>query len=135
MRVHITQTHRHTREKIQASYSTARLSWLTTFLVGGPKREVVPQELHYECRILVRILCDIVQLSDRIFESLARHLAGFIRIAQHFVLEHREVQRKTQTNWMRHDQVLLCYLGCFFVRLPRTLSRFSFGIAVPEFSH
>ena len=40
--------------------------------VRGPEREVVPQELHDERRVLVALLVQRVQLRDGVVEGLAK---------------------------------------------------------------
>merc|ERR1712127_101544 len=80
-------------------------SWLrTTLLVRGPEGEVVAQQLHDQGRVLVRILSNVVQLGNGIFERCPGHLACLFWVAQDFVLEHRVVQGETKTDRMRHCQ-------------------------------
>lgn len=38
--------------------------------IGGPQSEVVPQQLHDQRRVLVRVLVQGVQLRDRVIEGL-----------------------------------------------------------------
>ena len=38
--------------------------------VGGPQSQVVPEQLHDEGRILVRVLVERIQLSDGVIEGL-----------------------------------------------------------------
>merc|ERR1712224_364439 len=75
--------------------------WLTTLVViRRPQGQVVPEKLHDECGVFVRILSNIVKFCDCIFECCASHFARLIWLAQHLVLEHREVQGKAKTNWV-----------------------------------
>ena len=43
---------------------------LVSLGVGGPQGQIVSQELHDQRRVLVRVLVEGVELSDRIVESL-----------------------------------------------------------------
>mmetsp|Transcript_89521 Transcript_89521/g.253312 ORF Transcript_89521/g.253312 Transcript_89521/m.253312 type:complete len:206 (+) Transcript_89521:224-841(+) len=75
-------------------------------LVRGPERQIVAEQLHDEGGVLVGVLCDVVELGDRVLEGGARHLARLVRVRQHLVLKHREVQSKTEADRVRHCQVL-----------------------------
>merc|ERR1719375_1304106 len=77
-------------------------------VLRGPQCQVVTQELHDQSRVLVRVLGDIVKLSNRIRECGASHLACFLRITKHLVVEDREVQCQTQADRVRHGQLLGC---------------------------
>merc|ERR1712048_1477786 len=88
-----------------------RHSRLARLLVRGPEGEVVPEQLHDEGGILVRVLCHVVQLRDRVLEGGARHLARFVRVGQHLVLEHGVVQRQAQANRVSYGKVLLGNAG------------------------
>lgn len=50
----------------------AALLWLSFVAlgVGRPESQVVPQQLHDECRVLVGVLVQCVQLGYRIIERL-----------------------------------------------------------------
>merc|ERR1712070_511083 len=91
--------------------------WLATLLVASPESEIVAQKLHDERGILVRVLSDIVELSNGILERGACHLASLFRVAKHLVLEHREIQGKTQADWVGHWQSCRCNVGCIIVCL------------------
>mmetsp|Transcript_89519 Transcript_89519/g.253303 ORF Transcript_89519/g.253303 Transcript_89519/m.253303 type:complete len:206 (+) Transcript_89519:224-841(+) len=75
-------------------------------LVRGPERQIIAEQLHDEGGVLVGVLCDVVELGDRVLEGGARHLARLVRVRQHLVLKHREVQSKTEADRVRHCQVL-----------------------------
>ena len=72
------------------SKDAAAQLWLLglSLLVGGPQRQVVPQQLHDERRVLVGVFGHIVQLSNGILERCACHLAGLFWLVPHLVLEH-----------------------------------------------
>merc|ERR1719384_1547310 len=59
-------------------------------LVRGPQRQIVAKQLHDERGILVGIFSHIVKLCNSIFESSAGHLACFLGLTQHLVLEYRK---------------------------------------------
>merc|ERR1711865_849165 len=102
-------------------------SWLTaTFLIRCPQRQVVTEQLHDEGGILVRVLCHIIELGNCILERGACHLASFVWVVQHLVLEDREVQREAKADGMSHSQVLLCYLLCLLICLFCTVRRLGF---------
>merc|ERR1719443_1344959 len=84
--------------------------------IRGPQSQVVAEQLHDECGILVRLFGNIVKLRNRLLEGLACHLASFIRLVEHLVLEDREVERKAETDWMRDRQIFLGDLLGSFIR-------------------
>merc|ERR1712187_982988 len=107
----------------------ASVSWVSALLIGGPQGEIVTQELHDESGVFVRILGDIVKLSNRVFERSACHLASLLGLLQNFVLKDRVIQCKAKTDWVSHSQVFLsdclcicicsaCALGCFALLIP-----------------
>merc|ERR1711937_944570 len=93
-------------EKKSLPRSFTELSVSLSLLVRCPECEVVTKELHDECRVLVAVLWHVVQLGNSILEGGARHLAGLVGVAQHLVMENREVERKAKTDRMRHCEVL-----------------------------
>lgn len=60
--------------------------------VGGPQREVVPQQLHDERGVLVALLRQRVQLGDRVVKRGLREPTRAVRTVQDFIIEylHRE---------------------------------------------
>ena len=95
-----------------------------SFLVRSPQGEVISQKLHDQCRVLVRVLCNVVKFCNGILKGCASHFARFIRIIQHLVHEDRIVQSQTKANGVSDSQVLprnlcccsigfACFLGCF----------------------
>merc|ERR1711957_497353 len=73
-----------------------------TLLVRSPESQVVAKQLHDECGILIRILSNIVELSNGIFEGSTGHLACFIGVAEYLVLEYGKIESKAQANGMSH---------------------------------
>ena len=53
--------------------------------VGGPQGQVVPQQLHDERAVLVRVLVQGVQLGDSVVESLVYVQKGIINIVPEFL--------------------------------------------------
>merc|ERR1719221_504883 len=119
----------------QRSSSRAHARRSLLLPVGGPQGQIVTQQLHDQCGILVGILRDVVQLSDGIFKGCASHLASLIWIGQDLVLEDREVQRQAQANGMGHSKTLLSHLGCLLVCLAGTLCSSGLTVSVSEFSN
>merc|ERR1719512_78087 len=95
-------------KKTHALYG--RLPWQPSLplalLVRGPQGQIVAKQLHDERGILVGIFSHIVKLRNSIFESSAGHLACFVRLTQHLVLEYRIVQREAEANRMCDRQIL-----------------------------
>lgn len=58
----------------------AALRWLVTIALGvrRPQRQVVSQQLHDQCRVLVRVLVQCVQFGDRVIERLQPYHKYFI---------------------------------------------------------
>mmetsp|Transcript_43197 Transcript_43197/g.102914 ORF Transcript_43197/g.102914 Transcript_43197/m.102914 type:complete len:286 (-) Transcript_43197:20-877(-) len=103
-----------------------------SLLVRSPEGQIVSQQLHDQGRVLVRVLCHIVQLGNGILESSARHLAGIVGIAQHLVHEHRVVQGQAKADGMCHGQIFLGNVLCLLVGLAGLLSCTALGITVTE---
>ena len=64
--------------------------------VGRPEREVVPEELHDERRVLVALLGQRVQLRDGVVEGGLGQAARAVGRVQDLVVEHREVEGQAQ---------------------------------------
>merc|ERR1711973_692539 len=107
---------------------------LISLLVRGPEGEVVPEQLHDESGVLVRILCHVVQLCDGILKGSSSHLACFFRLAQDLVLEDGVVQGKTQTDRVGDSKVFLCNCCCVGVGLASILCCRSFLVTISELS-
>mmetsp|Transcript_35137 Transcript_35137/g.52128 ORF Transcript_35137/g.52128 Transcript_35137/m.52128 type:complete len:280 (-) Transcript_35137:26-865(-) len=102
-----------TKSLARGSKSPKLCIWnsLVASLVGGPQGQVVPQELHDQGGILVRLLCHVVELGDGVLEGRSGHLAGLVGLGLHLVQEDRVVQGQTQSNRVGHNQVLLSNAG------------------------
>jgi len=73
------------RKHCQANALCRVFSRLSVLLVRGPERQIVAEQLHDEGGVLVGVLCDVVELGDRVLESGARRLARLVRIPNHLV--------------------------------------------------
>jgi len=69
--------------------------------VGRPEGQVVPQQLHDECRVLVGVLVECVQLGYRIIERLVRLpiKKGFILVLIHKGFMSKEMFGKANASW------------------------------------
>ena len=64
--------------------------------VRRPEREVVPEELHDERRVLVALLGQRVQLCDGVVEGGLGEAARAVRRVQDLVVKHRKVEGQAQ---------------------------------------
>ena len=67
--------------------------------------QVVSQQLHDECGILVALFTQRVKLGNSIIKSLFCEVASLIRRVEDFVVEDGEVQRETKTDWVSWGEV------------------------------
>mmetsp|Transcript_30500 Transcript_30500/g.85404 ORF Transcript_30500/g.85404 Transcript_30500/m.85404 type:complete len:208 (-) Transcript_30500:264-887(-) len=74
--------------------------------VRGPQREVVPQELHDQRAVLVRVFPESVQLRDGLVEGVLGQVARPLRGVEDLVVEHGEVQGQAQANRVRRRQLV-----------------------------
>ena len=64
--------------------------------VRRPEREVVPEELHDERRVLVALLGQRVQLRDGVVEGSLGEAARAVGRVQNLVVKHRKVEGQAQ---------------------------------------
>ncbi len=83
-----------------ADLSVIGISSFTVLLVAGPQGEVVPQELHDECGVLIGVLVQIVQVADGIIKSFLGKLAGLLGRILDLVVEDRKVECQAQADGM-----------------------------------
>merc|ERR1712224_744279 len=119
----------------QRIYCARSWSLLTSFLVRSPKCQIVTQQLHDECRVLVRVLSNIVKLCDCIFKCSPSHLTCFLWVLQDLVLENREIQCQAKTNRVRNGQVLRGHVFSCLVCVPGAFSRLRLCIVLGEFGN
>lgn len=73
----------------------------TTFLhVAGPERQVISEELHDQGRILVALLRECVEFGNRIIKCLLGEVARTVGRVEDLVVEYREVEGKTEADWV-----------------------------------
>lgn len=82
-------------QSCKASYILTGLA--VALHVRGPEREVVPQQLHDECGVLVALLGQRVELGDRVVERRLRQPTRAVRTVQDFVVEYLQTHRVTVT--------------------------------------
>lgn len=63
-----------------------------------PESQVVSQQLHDQGGVLVALLTESVQLSNRIIKCLLSELASFVRSIENLIVEHAEVERESKTD-------------------------------------
>mmetsp|Transcript_4000 Transcript_4000/g.9079 ORF Transcript_4000/g.9079 Transcript_4000/m.9079 type:complete len:292 (-) Transcript_4000:14-889(-) len=119
-------------DKAPAAHARTRAYLGIALRVRRPQGEVVPQELHDERGVLVRVLGDIVKFGDGVLKGGARHLACLVRVGQHLVLEHGVVQGEAQADRVRHHQALLRCVVRLLVRLAGLLGRTRLLVSVRE---
>ena len=89
----------------------------------GPEGEVVTQELHDQSRIAVGLFRERVELSDSVVESLLGKVASTIGRVEDLVVEHGEVESKTQADGVSGGQVGLSNVGGVLLWLARIISQ------------
>jgi len=91
-----------------ARWRTLRLS-----AVGrGPECQVVPEELHDESAVAVRLLRKGVKLGDGVIESLLGEMASPVRRVQDLVIEDGEVEGETETDGVSWSELGLSNVRC-----------------------
>merc|ERR1719162_2321880 len=103
---------------------------LVTCLIGCPQGQVVTEQLHDEGGVLVRVLSNIVELCNRIFECCSSHLASLLWIIEHLVLKDGVVQCQAKTDRVCHSQVFLCNLLCLLICHASILCGFSLVVTI-----
>ncbi len=77
----------------------------------GPQGEVVPQELHDEGAIPIRLLRERVKLGDGVVKGLLGQVASAIGRVEDLVVEDREVQGEAETDGMGRRELGLGDVG------------------------
>jgi hypothetical protein len=97
--------------------------------VGSPERKVIPEELHNEGRVLVAFFAEGIQFGNSIIECLLGKVASTVGGVENLVVEDREVQGKTKSDWVSSSKLNLCNfsstLVCFMSRCSSLLSVFT----------
>lgn len=77
----------------------------------GPESQVVAEELHDEGAVAVRLLGQRVELSNSIVEGLLREVASTVGRVEDLVVEHREVEGKTEADGVGRGELSLSNIG------------------------
>ena len=114
--------------------------------------QVISQELHNQCRVLVAFLAKSVEFcgiylsiwflsligsgltSNGIIKCLLGKMASLIRRVQDFIVENGEVKSQTQADWVGWCKVGLCNFGGVLVSLKGLVCRLLSLVANGEFS-
>jgi hypothetical protein len=88
-----------------------------------PTYEVVSQQLHDECRILVRLFTKGIKLRDGIIESLLGKVASLIRRVEDLVVKDGEVEGETKADGVGGGEIGLSDFGSSLVSLERLVCR------------
>ena len=67
-------------------------------MVTSPEGKVIPQQLHDESRILVRLLIEGIKFSNSVIKRRLGNRARTIRRIEDLIVEHREVECKSKAN-------------------------------------
>lgn len=95
----------------------------TAIMITRRTYQVVSQQLHDQCGILVALLTESVELSNSIIEGLLGKMACLVRCVEDLIVEDRKVEGKTKTDWMSGCEVSLGDFGGGFVGLKRFVCR------------
>ena len=85
--------------------------------------QVVSQQLHDQCRVLVAFFAEGVELSNGIVESLLSQVARLVGRVEDLVVEDREVQGKTKADGVSGCEVSLSNFGRGLVGFQRFVGR------------
>jgi len=79
--------------------------------------QVVSKKLHDKSGVLVGFLAQGIQLSDGIIESLLGQMASLVWSVVDLIVEHGEVECKTETDWVSWGEIGLSDIGSALVCL------------------
>lgn len=86
--------------------------------------QVVSQQLHDQCGVLVALLAQSVKLGDGIIEGLFGEVAGLVGRVQDLIVEDGEVQGKTKSDRVGWGKISLGNLSGGLIGLERLVGRF-----------
>lgn len=101
---------------------------------SGSTHQIVSQQLHDQCRILVAFLAEGVELGNGVVKCLLGEVTCLIGRVEDLVVEDREVQGETKSDGMGGSKIGLSDLGGSLVRFERLVRRFLALIGSSEFS-
>jgi hypothetical protein len=96
--------------------------------------QVVSKELHDQSGVLVGFLAQGIQLSNGIIESLLGQMASLVWGVVDLVVEHGEVECKTETDWVGWGEIGLSNIGGALICLEGLVCRLLALIANGELS-
>jgi hypothetical protein len=96
--------------------------------------QVVSQQLHNQCGVLVALFAESVQLGNSIVECLLGEMAGLVRGVQDLVVKDREVQRETKSDGVGGSKLSLSDFCGSLVSLERLVRRFLALVGSSELS-
>ena len=76
-----------------------------------PEAEILLEELNDRLGISEGLLVNIVDLLQSFRQCCLTKLTGFLVVIHHFVVEHREVQSQSESNWVASIQLLGKFVG------------------------
>ena len=71
-----------------------------------PERKILLEEFDDGLGVSESLLINIVDLLEGVLQSLLTELAGHLVVLHDLVVEHREVEGKTESNWVAGVQTL-----------------------------
>ena len=83
----------------------------------GPQRQVVPEQLHDESGVFVKLVLDVVKVGDGVIEGCSRHLASLVRILLDLVVEDAVVEGEAQADGVSGLEALLGFLISILIGL------------------
>jgi hypothetical protein len=88
----------------------------------GPEREIVSEQLHDECGILIKVIVHIVQVCDGLVEGVTSHFASLRGVLLNLVVENAEIEGQSKSDRMRGRKTILCQLVSSFIGVEGLLS-------------
>jgi len=95
--------------------------------------QVVSQQLHDECGILVAFLAESIKLGNSIIEGLLSKVASLVGGVEDLIVEDGEVQGETESDWVSRSEIGLGNLSRSLVCLQGLVGRFLSLVGGGEF--
>ena len=95
--------------------SIGRLAFCRDVGYADKSYQVISQQLHDQCGVLVALLAQCVKLGDGIIKCLLGKMTSLIWRVENLVIEDREIEGKTETDGMSWSKVRLCDFGSVLV--------------------
>ena len=100
----------------------------------GGTYQVVSQQLHDQCRVLVAFLTEGIKLGNSIVEGLLGEVARLVGRVEDLVIEDGEVEGEAETDGVSWSKISLSNLSGGFVCLKRLVGGFLSLLGNSEFS-